>query len=215
MDRGIVIEAVGIFASIVISASIAIHNIKWLRIVNLAGSVLFAVYGVFIGSLPVVILNLFTIGVNIYYLILLRLNGRAAYDVLFMDIAKDEYIRYFLLFYGDDINRFFPSFDPNPDTGTVAGAECCFILRQTLPVALVVFRREGEEINILLDYAIPAYRDLKNGRFFFESVCYRIAPPGTVFTAKGENPVHCAYLRKVGFEETGSEGGARLFRQVI
>jgi hypothetical protein len=211
----LVFEAAGIFASVVISASIAIPGIKWLRIVNLAGSVLFVVYGVFIGSPLVIILNLFTAGANIYYLALLRLNGRIAYDVLFTDTVKDEYIRHFLFFYGDDIKRFFPSFDPDPDKGAIAGAECCFILRQTLPVALVAFRREGEEINILLDYAIPAYRDLQNGKFFFETVCYRIASPGTVFNARGEDPAHCAYLRKVGFEEAGSDDGARLFRRVI
>jgi hypothetical protein len=211
----LIIEAAGIFASVVVAASIAIRSIKWLRIVNLAGSVLFAVYGVLIFSVPIMIINVFTIIVNIYYLVPLISQRPVSYDVLFTDVANDEYIRYFLRFHADDIKHFFPSFDPDPDSGTIAGVECCFTLRETLPVAFVAFRRGEGEVAILLDYAIPAYRDLKNGVFFCESVCYRIAEPGTVFTARGEVPAHCAYLRKLGFEEAGSDGSVLLFRKVI
>ncbi|MDR2029709.1 MAG: YgjV family protein [Treponema sp.] len=218
MDWSLFIEWFGIFASVLVAVSITMKNIKWLRVLNLTGSFTFAVYGICIRSLPVILLNIFTVGINIYYLIKLRQDSRKpeTFDVLFVNPLSDEYVRRFILFHREDISRFFPSFDPNPETGTLAGAECCFILRETLPVSLVAFRRgPGDEIAILLDYAIPAYRDLKNARFFFETVSARIAVPGAVFTAAAEVPAHVKYLRRMGFAETGKTGGAVLFQRGI
>jgi hypothetical protein len=212
----IIIEIFGILASIIVAGSMAIRNVRWLRIVNLIGSLTFAVYGLAIHSIPVIALNLFTTGVNCFYLINFNTRRPIAFDVMFVDAAKDEYTRHFLLYYSDDIVRFFPSFDPDPSTGGITGAECCFILRDTLPVSLVVFRREpGGDVSILLDYAIPAYRDFKNAKFFFETVSSRIAGPGTVFKARGEVLAHDKYLRLMGFEEAGSDETGVLFQKTI
>jgi hypothetical protein len=218
MNWSLFIEWFGIFASVLVAVSITMRNIKWLRILNLTGSIAFAVYGICIYSWPVMLLNVFTVGANIYYLLKLGKDSRKpeTFDILFVDPAADEYARRFVLFHRENISRFFPSFDPNPETGTLAGAECCFILRETLPVSLVAFRRgPGEEIAILLDYAIPAYRDFKNAQFFFETVSSRIAAPGTVFNAVGEVPAHVRYLRRIGFSETGKTDRAVLFQKGV
>jgi hypothetical protein len=212
------IHGFGLAASILVAVSISMRNIKWLRIINLAGSLLFVLYGYWIESLPVVLLNVFTAGVNIYYFFKLRTAMRSDYfDIMFTDVSTDEYVIHFLAFYGDDIIRFFPSFDPDPEIGTLAGTECCFILRKTLPVSLVAFRRElGDEIAILLDYAIPEYRDLKNARFFFNTAAERIASPGMYFSAAGEVPAHISYLRRLGFEEVGQRAdNAVLFQKKV
>jgi hypothetical protein len=217
MNWSLFIEWFGIFASILVAVSITMRNIKWLRIVNLIGSLTFALYGIGIRSLPVILLNVFTVGANIYYLFKIRRDVQKpeTFDVLFVDPALDEYVRRFVLFHGDDISRFFPSFDSNSETGTLAGAECCFILRETLPVSLVAFRRREEEIAILLDYAIPAYRDFKSAKFFFETVISRIAMSGTVCSAAGEVPAHINYLRRMGFSETGRTDRTVLFQKKI
>jgi hypothetical protein len=39
-----------------------------LRVINLTGALLFTIYGLVIGALPVAALNLFIVLVNIYYL---------------------------------------------------------------------------------------------------------------------------------------------------
>jgi hypothetical protein len=218
MNWSLFIEWFGVFASILVAVSITMKNIKWLRIMNLIGSFAFAAYGICIRSLPVILLNTFTVGANIYYLLKLRKDARRpeTFDILFVDPVSDDYVRRFVLFHREDISRFFPSFDSNPETGTLAGTECCFILRETLPVSLVAFRRgPGEEISILLDYAIPAYRDFKNAKFFFETVSSRIAVPGAVFCAAGEVPAHRNYLRHMGFVETGRTDRAVLFQKGI
>jgi hypothetical protein len=85
-----------------------------------------------------------------------------------------------------------------------------------MPVSLVAYKRgEDEEITILMDYVIPAYRDLKNAEFFFSNVVNRIASPGSVFLAKGEVKGHIDYLKRIGFIETGREGKITYFRRAI
>jgi hypothetical protein len=208
-------EIVGLAASFLVCVSLCMTRIKSLRLVNLAGSAVFIVYGVLIVSPSIIILNSFSSIVNIFHLV--RMRGETAradlFDIIFVD-AGDDHVRRFVQFHGSDIRRFFPSFDPGPE-GTLAGAECCFILRETLPVSLVAYRRGVNEINIVLDYAIPAYRDLKNARFFFSHVTERLAGPGTVFLASGEVPAHAGYLKKIGFTETGREGNVVFFRRGV
>ena len=209
-------ETIGLAGSLLVALSMTMKHAKTLRIVNLLGCIVFTVYGVLMQSLSVTLLNVFTIVVNAYFLINFRIEHtrQEAFDVLFKDPGVDEYIRRFILFHSRDINRFFPSFDQDPETGSLAGTECCFILRQTLPVSIVAFRREeGGEISVILDYAIPSYRDFKNGKFFFERAVSQIATPGTVFEAIGEVPAHSSYLKKLGFVEVHNDEKGRHFRK--
>ena len=74
---------------------------------------------------------------------------------------------------------------------------------------------ENGELSIVLDYAIPAHRDVKNGKFFFETAVSRIAEPGSVFTALSEVPAHGAYLRKLGFKETKQDEKGTWFRKEV
>jgi hypothetical protein len=210
-------EAIGFAASLLISASLCMSHIKSLRLMNLIGSLFFIVYGILISRPPIIILNFFSTGVNLYYLIKMR-NDRSnneLFDVLFA-APEDDLVRRFVIFHKDDIRRFFPSFNPDPENGSLNGAECCFILRETLPVSLVAFKRgQDDELRIVLDYAISAYRDMKNAVFFFNRVISRLANPGAVIIADGEVPAHAAYLRKLGFIETGRDGKILHFRRAV
>jgi hypothetical protein len=211
-------EAIGLSGSLLVAISLMMKNIKTLRIINFCGSLAFGIYGLLIGSLSVTLLNLFTVCVNVFYLYRLHKENDhpQTFDILFKNPLTDEYLKRFILFHGQDIKRFFPSFNPDPVKGSLVGAECSFILRETLPVSLIAFKRKKNgEISIILDYAIPAYRDLKNGKFFFETAVSRIAEPGTVFTAQGEVPAHAAYLRKLGFEENYQDEKSTGFRKEI
>ncbi len=210
------IEGLGTAASIVVAISLTLRNIKRLRIVNLAGSAAFAAYGAMIDAWPVLALNVFVIIVNAYFLVQLTKDERKAFtfELYYIDPAKDEYATRFLTFHADDIRRFFPSFDPDPSSGALAGTEACFILRETLPVSMIAFRRlPGDVIAMVLDYAVPAYRDLKNARFFFETAAASLTPFPTAFTAEAAVPAHAAYLRALGFRESGQRGKVKQFRK--
>ena len=218
MDTYIIYEIIGLIGSFMIALSMTMRHIKTLRILNLAGCLAFGLYGILIHSLSVTLLNLFTAGVNVYFLISLYLEKGSSefFETLFKDPKTDEYIKRFIRFYEKDIKRFFPSFDSSPETGTLAGTECFFILRRTVPVSLVAFKRGADnEITVVFDYAVQAYRDFKNGKFFWDSFVKQIAKPGTVFSATGEVPYHSSYLRKLGFKEIFDDEQGKHFRKEL
>ena len=211
-------DAIGYAASFLVCFSLCIKHIKGLRIVNMIGSIIFIIYGFLISARPVMVLNGFAVIVNIYYLLQIKNEaGRSdVFDVLFVDSIENDILQRFVRFHGEDMRRFNPSFDPDLKKGTLVGAEYCFILRETLPVSLVAYKREeDEEITILMDYVIPAFRDFKNAQFFFSNVINRIAVPGSVFIAKGEVKAHTNYLKRIGFVETGKEGKVTYFRKAV
>lgn len=210
------IEWFGTLASVLVAASLTLKNIKRLRFVNLAGSLCFMFYGLMIRAWPVVGLNLFTVIVNSYYLVRMYREVKIAehFDVLFITPEKDEYVERFIHFHLDDIKRFNPSFKPDLKNGTLQGAEVCFILREMLPVSLVAYTRTAQdEISIVLDYAVPAYRDMKNAEFFFNTVLSRIQPKPAVLLAFSEVRAHEQYLRKLGFVYKGHSAQMQLFRK--
>jgi len=67
-------EWVGYLASILVAVSITIKGGLYFRILNLAGSICFLVYGIIIGSIPVIIINAYGIGINIFHLVRILLN---------------------------------------------------------------------------------------------------------------------------------------------
>ncbi|MDF2873941.1 MAG: hypothetical protein K0R22_624 [Sporomusa sp.] len=64
-----VVEWLGYLASGMVAVSFVMKSIKKLRFINLVGAILFVIYGIAIQAVPVVLANLFVVGVNIYYLV--------------------------------------------------------------------------------------------------------------------------------------------------
>ncbi len=207
------LEIFGTVASLVIAASLMMKNVKRLRLINLGGSVLFALYGLGIKSLPVFLVNLFIVLIDAWYLSRLRLET-SAFSLFRLASVDSAYLTAFLSFYRKDIEAHAPEFAP----AELAGAEAVFILRDMVPTSLVIYRRRGEGVfDLLLDYAVPAYRDYKSAEFFFETAAKDIA--GGVearFYARGTVPVHRRYLKRLGFVETTPAGaeGAVFVRSV-
>ena len=60
---------IGYLASLVLMISFLMKNIIKLRIINSIGAILFIFYGIMLlTSWPIIITNIFILGVNIYYL---------------------------------------------------------------------------------------------------------------------------------------------------
>ncbi|HWR09341.1 hypothetical protein [Sporomusa sp.] len=64
-----VVEWLGYLASGMVAVSFVMKSINKLRFINLVGAILFVIYGIAIQAVPVVLANLFVVGVNIYYLV--------------------------------------------------------------------------------------------------------------------------------------------------
>jgi hypothetical protein len=62
-------EWIGYLASVLVAVSITIKGGIYFRILNLTGSICFFVYGLLIRAWPVVIINVYSTGVNIFYII--------------------------------------------------------------------------------------------------------------------------------------------------
>ena len=69
-------EWVGYLASALVAISITIKGGFYFRILNLAGSICFLIYGIIIRSFPVMIINTYGIGINIFHLVKIILNQK-------------------------------------------------------------------------------------------------------------------------------------------
>lgn len=69
MDEISLTEWIGYLASVILIVSFLMKNIITLRIINSIGAILFILYGFMLNtSWPIIITNVFILGVNIYYL---------------------------------------------------------------------------------------------------------------------------------------------------
>lgn len=189
-------EVIGYVGSFLIAVSLTMKNIWMLRRINLIGAATFATYGAIIGSYPVLILNSFIALVDIYYL--WRMYRKKDYFTLLPpDSPQGKFLLKFLDFYGDDIKKIFPKFDRSLDPE----AQYYFILRNMIPTGLFVFIEEDKEtIHILLDYAIPDYRDLKNAKFLFFTADFMKEKGYKKLITESYHKIHDKYLKALGFE---------------
>lgn len=201
----------GTFASVVIAISLTMKNIKTLRMVNFAGAVFFSGYGYMIGSMPVIVVNLVIAGIDIYYFIPLILN-REKFDFILNNSETKYYSELFIKHYKKDILKFFPDFKEE----SLKKLNSAYILRDMVPVLLMLYRdSEGEDIEILLDYATPQFRDYKSSSYFFDYAVHHLdidIEGKKYFRVHSAVPAHDKYLKRMGFKR---DGDSNYFRKAI
>lgn len=200
------LEMFGYLGSFVVAISLMMKNIVKLRWINLAGAVIFSIYGLIVKAYPVFVLNAFIAFADIYYLFLIY-TKKDSFSIL--ELEKDNvYLQRFLSFYQKDIEKFFPQLKSED----IITFNSIFILRNLLPVGLVVYKQNSEtEAEIVLDYAIPDYRDLGNSRFLLFSGNNIFKSNGIKkLTAFSNNDIHINYLKKLGFKKSDDSGSYHL-----
>lgn len=187
-------ELIGYTGSLLVALSLSMKSLQRLRIVNMVGASFFIFYGILIGALPIVLLNSLTFCVNAYNL--WRMWQKRDYFTLMQVRADSAYLKRFLEFYRKEISDFIPTYQFKPDDQQVV----VFILRNMMPVGLVIVKPEGEEARIFLDFVIPGYRDFRAGRFLLEESAefYRQQGIHRLSTATG-SVKHETYLKRMGF----------------
>jgi hypothetical protein len=209
MSAAALYEVVGSAGSALIVASLSMKSILKLRLFGLGGAVVFLIYGVLISAYPIVITNVVIISILLYFLRTL-LGARPVFTVLEVRQGS-RYLEYFINYYLEDIRKnFLPDFhfEPRPDRYRA------FILRDMVPAGLFICDLDGSDtVQVQLDYVIPAYRDLKVGRFVYSSnssifadgrITHVESPLGT---AK-----HSQYLEKIGFRREHGSDGRDIYR---
>ena len=194
MNSSTFYELIGYAGSLLVALSLSMKSLQRLRIVNMVGASIFILYGILIRALPVVLLNSLTLSLNAYNL--WRMWQKRDYFTLMQVRADSAYLKRFLEFYRREISDFIPTYQFKPDDQQVV----VFILRNMMPVGLVVVKPEGEEARIFLDFVIPGYRDFRAGRFLLEESAefYRQQGIHRLSTAPG-SVKHETYLKRMGF----------------
>ncbi|MBI9072343.1 MAG: hypothetical protein JEY94_12140 [Melioribacteraceae bacterium] len=192
------LEVFGYCGSVLVAVSLMMKNILRLRWINLVGASVFSIYGLLVEAYPVFILNGFIAVVDIYYL--LQMYKQKDYFSLLPVKSDNKFLEKFFSFHKNDILKFFPNFLHSE----VDSRKHIFILRNLLPVGIVVYeKKSATDIQIILDYAIPDYRDLENAQYVFSNESEYFKSDGIKrIIAKSKIPVHIKYLLKVGFEKS-------------
>jgi len=190
-----ILEWVGYTASVTICVSMAISSIVKFRWINLLGALTFSIYGFLIGALPVGFLNGFIVIVDMYYLFIIY-NKKEIFETIEIE-NNSNYLSRFLDFHSTEIKKHFPSFIYNNENTLNL-----FILRNSAVAGIFLAQKKNNILEIKLDYVIPEYRDLKNGKYIYTKLKNKFLDDGiTKIIALGESKKYSNYLKKIGFKK--------------
>lgn len=197
MDNELWVEVIGYVASGLIILSITQKSILRLRLLGLAGGLIFLVYALLIEAYPIAAVNIIASSIHLWRLRKLVRRKDEVFRVLPVR-PESRYLHDFLDFYRGEIQGHYqPEFDyvPGPDLLTA------FVLRDMVPAGLLIGeRRDDDTFEVKLDFVIPQYRDFKIGSYVYSraSTLFGDEAPSSVW-ATASNKDHAAYLRRMGF----------------
>jgi hypothetical protein len=191
------LQLIGYIASAIIAVSMMMNSIVKFRWINMVGALLFSIYGFVINAYPVGVLNGIILSVDIYFLIIIY-TKKEIFEILEIN-AESEYLKRFVQFHNESIQKICPGFSYNPDLNTVS----FFILRNMSVAGLYLAHREKENVLMVgLDYVIPEYKDFKNGKYVYFNLRKKFINDGyTKIIAEGNNMSYINYLKKFGFKK--------------
>ncbi|MBE5831780.1 MAG: YgjV family protein [Butyrivibrio sp.] len=191
----ILIEAFGYLGSALVLVSFLMVSVFKLRVVNSIGSIIFTIYAFIIHSYPTAIMNACLVMINIYYLIKMSRKTDKEYDFVKSDL-NDSLLQYTIAKYTEDIRKCFPGISMD-----FAGSNSSYVVcHNGKPAGIMIGNRQNDEMEILLDYSIPEYRDFTIGKFLFS----KLSSEGIKkLTYRGSDEFHKDYLAKTGFVNKG------------
>jgi len=195
---------VGYVASALVVLALTMTSVVRLRMVSLAGSVTFFVYGALIDSVPIMLTNGAIAVINVWFLRKeFDSGGPHGRDLGVSHIRSDSpFLADFIAFHLIDIHRFQPDFHLPKDDDVVT----LLLNRDGLPAGMLIGRRNGATLTIDLDYVLGEFRDSRLGRWLY-------GPGAQVFRADGieqlrsagTTDTHRKYLERVGFRLSPDE----------
>jgi hypothetical protein len=195
MNTQLIFEIVGYIASVLVAVSLTMSSILKLRLINLAGAAIFSLYGLLIGAYPVAALNFFIVLIDLYFLYDM-LTAKEYFKLL--DVrAGNNYLDYFLTYYQEEMQKYFPGYEFKPENQQII----FFVLRNMVPAGLFIGRKtEGDALEVELDFVIPGYRDFKIGHYLYEknSAFFRSKGIQRIHT-RAATQKHSRYLKRMGF----------------
>lgn len=195
MDSALV-ELIGYLASALVVVSLAMSSVVRLRIASTIGSLLFIAYGALLPSIPLILTNIATLGLNLWYL-RKEFSSRSNLGAVPID-ADQPFLVDFLSSHADDIHHTQPEFD-----SAGPGNFVLVLTRDGLPAGAVVGQPDGSTLRLRLDYVMHAYRDTQLGSWLYTTGRRAFTDAGfTRIIAVPRTDSHSRYLRKVGFTDS-------------
>ncbi len=191
-------EWIGYIGSVLVAISLTMNSILKLRWINMIGAAIFTVYGFAIGAYPVALLNFFIVITNIYYLSKIY-TKKETFKLINSDI-KDPLVQYFIDFNQAEINKIFNNFRAKLESNYQDTITLLF-MRDAQIAGVFCGIKKGEELNVLLDYVLPPYRDLKPGNHLYKKNLKTFKNKGiSKLISEVNHPEHHGYLLKMGFD---------------
>jgi hypothetical protein len=188
------VEWFGYLASLVVLISLTMTSIIKLRLINLVGCILFAMFAYFIGSVPTIFMNLGIACINIYFLYQI-FNSKEEFKIITAS-ANSEYFQHFI-----EINR--QEISKQIDIEKLESANTSFYMLRDNNIAGVLAGTKDDNgvFELMLDYVVPKYRDYKLGDYYYNSHPEIIKAKGiTTLKAHADTKEHSFYLEKMGFK---------------
>lgn len=191
------LEVIGYAGTGLILVSMLLTSMVKLRIINAIGDAIFATYAFLIHSYPTVLLNAILVVINVYQIIRL-VKGKKHYDLVKTEVG-DKFASFLISDSEKDICFWFPEFPTRKDKADVAFMVC----HDKKPAGLFLGKlTEDGGIEVIIDYALPAYRDTTVSKFLYEKLKEENYK---TLTFNQNAPGHMAYLKKMGYVQN-SEG---------
>lgn len=190
------VELVGYIASALVVLSFAMSSIVKIRSISLVGSAIYVVYGLLIGSFPIMLANGTIV---IFHIVALIREFSSKSELGATPIAPDApFLADFLHSHTADIARSQPEYGERP-------SDTAFILmREGMPAGAVLGTRDDDTLHLNLDYVLPAYRDSQLGKWIYGARSSALRAHGIRrVTAQPTTDVHRSYLEHVGFARDG------------
>lgn len=204
MDSSFVYELIGYVGSALVVLSLMQKSILRLRLIGLAGSLVFLCYSLLIGAYPIAVVNVIAAVIHAYHLRLLLRHQAEVFTVLHV-LPESKMVGHFLDFYGTDItSQLGEPFEYHQRPDQVAA----FVLRDMVPAGLFIgLVHADSSVEVKLDYVIPQYRDFKVGGFLYshdsglfeDPTCRQVWSDPTT-------QEHADYLLRMGFTPTPTTG---------
>ena len=197
MSTKMMIELFGYLGSALVVVSMLMTSVVRLRIINLTGSVIFAIYALIIKSYPTAFMNFFLVGINLYHLYKL-FNTQKTYKAVQME-PDDGFVDWFLKQWHDDILAYFPDLMSKKVESNRVYAVFC----EDNAAGIMIGNQDAKgEMTLAADYTTPTYRDCSIGEFLTQELP-KFGVKELVY--KGDVKAHVDYVEKTGFTK-GTDG---------
>lgn len=190
MNANMWIEVIGYAGSGLVLISFLMTSVVKLRIIDAIGCVVFTIYALIIHSYPTALMNIALCAINVFYLWRMFKADRS-YDLIPLD-RKDSYVHFMMKRYKEDIEKCFPGIEIDPGKVNRAFVVCC----EDRPAGILLGEENEGDLDIVLDYATPDYRDASVGKFLAAKL-----PSEGIRTLRYSGPDvnHQKYLNAMGF----------------